>query len=52
MEVCHIETPAGKKERLEKEKREGKKPGDVKGEKRKCHTYDDKYRPKKKGRME
>ena len=31
MEVCHIETPAGKKKRLEKEKREGKKRGKVKG---------------------
>ena len=90
MEVCHIETHADKKKRLEKEKREGKTRVKVKGttslkkadadavadavadmdldeleveevdgvqeclpgKKRKAHTYGDKYRPNKKGRME
>ena len=86
MEVCHIETHADKKKRLEKEKREGKTRVKVKGltslkkadadavadtdldeleveevygvqeclpgRKRKAHTYGDKYRPKKKGRIE
>ena len=31
MEVCHIETPADKKKRLDKEKRGGKTRGKVKG---------------------
>ena len=31
VEVCHIETPAGKRERFEKEKRKGKKSGNAKG---------------------
>ncbi len=31
VEVCHIETPAGKKERLKKEKRKAKRSGKAKG---------------------
>ena len=31
VEVCHIETPAGERERLEKEKRKAKRSGNAKG---------------------